>query len=186
MGDARLRPDDLRRRPLRRPHHRPARRLLAGLEEDPRRYRPVLDQQERQGRSADRRRLRHVLDDMLRAWRDAAPSPTRRRSTSGGRDRQMADEEVARLSQLQQNHQAAICDPAALRADQGPRHLHHHRSRPASDVGGAVLSLPGAVPLDDLGRPRHHGLRAAGRGRRAARASRTRWSSTSPAKPRCR
>ena len=52
LGDARLRPDDLHRRALRRPHHRPARCLLAGLEEDPRRYRSVLDQQERQGRPA--------------------------------------------------------------------------------------------------------------------------------------
>ncbi len=58
LGDARLRSDDLRRRALRRPHHRPARRLLAGLEENPYRHRSVLDQQERQGRSADRRRLR--------------------------------------------------------------------------------------------------------------------------------
>ena len=33
-------------------------RLLAGLEEDPRRYRPVLDQQERPGGRADRRRCR--------------------------------------------------------------------------------------------------------------------------------
>ena len=38
---ARLRPDDLHRRALRRPRHRPARRLLARLEEDPRRYRPL-------------------------------------------------------------------------------------------------------------------------------------------------
>ena len=49
-GDARLRRDDQHRRALRRPHHRPARRLLARLEEDPRRHRPVLDQQERPGR----------------------------------------------------------------------------------------------------------------------------------------
>ena len=48
------------------PHHRPARRLLARLEEDPYRHRPVFDQQERQGRPADRRRLR------ARARRDAA------------------------------------------------------------------------------------------------------------------
>ena len=80
-------------------------------------------------------------------------------------------EKVARLSQFERDHQAAIRDPAALRADQGPRHLHHHRSRPAPDVGGAVLSFPGAEPLDDLGRARHHGLRPAGLGRRAARAS---------------
>ena len=58
LGDARLRPDDLHRRALRRPHHRPARRLLARLEEDPCRHRSVLDQQERQGRHSDHRRLR--------------------------------------------------------------------------------------------------------------------------------
>ena len=79
--------------------------------------------------------------------------------------------QVARLPELERDHQAAIRDPAALRADQGPRHLHHHRSRPAPDVGGAVLPLPGAEPLDDLRRARHHGLRPAGLGRRAARAS---------------
>ena len=58
LVDARLRPDDRGRRALRRPHHRPARRLLARLEEDPHRHRSVVDQQERQGRSRDRRRLR--------------------------------------------------------------------------------------------------------------------------------
>jgi acetolactate synthase-1/2/3 large subunit len=53
------------------------------------------------------------------------------------------------------------------------RHLHHDRSRPAPDVGGAVLRLRGAEPLDDLGRSRHDGLRPAGGARRADRASRT-------------
>ena len=57
-GDARLRRDDQHRRALRRPHHRPARRVLAGLAEDPCRHRSVLDQQERPGRYSDRRRLR--------------------------------------------------------------------------------------------------------------------------------
>ena len=57
-GDARLRRDDLHRRALRRPHHRPARRLLARLQENPCRHRSVLDQQERPRRRADRRRLR--------------------------------------------------------------------------------------------------------------------------------
>jgi acetolactate synthase-1/2/3 large subunit len=71
-GDARLRRDALHRRALRRPHHRPARRVLAGLEEDPHRHRPVVDQQERQGRRADRRRLRHVLEDMLQAVQGGA------------------------------------------------------------------------------------------------------------------
>ena len=41
----------------------------------------------------------------------------------------------------------------------GARLLHHHRSRPAPDVGGTVLRVRGTQPLDDLGRARHHGLR---------------------------
>ena len=114
----------------------------------------------------------HVLEDMLRAWRanSAKPDKTGARRLVGP-DREVAGEKVARLSRLERHHQAAIRHPAAVRADQGPRHLHHHRSRPAPDVGGAVLSVPGAEPLDDLGRARHHGLWAAGLGRRAARAS---------------
>ena len=70
------------------------------------------------------------------------------------------------------SHPAAICHRAPVRGDARPRHLHHHRSRPASDVGGAVLRLRGAAPLDDLGRSRHHGLRPAGGARRPGRASR--------------
>ncbi len=57
-------------------------------------------------------------------------------------------------------------------ADARQGYLHHHRSRPAPDVGGAVLRLRGAAPLDDLGRSRHHGLWPAGGARRAGRASR--------------
>ncbi len=114
----------------------------------------------------------HVLEDMLRGWR----ANSRKAGQAGARrlvgpDREVAGEKVARLSRLERHHQAAIRHPAAVRADQGPRHLHHHRSRPAPDVGGAVLSVPGAEPLDDLGRARHHGLRPAGLGRRAAGAS---------------
>ena len=171
-GDARLRRDDLHRRALRRPHHRPRRRLLARLEEDPRRYRSVLDQQEHPRRHADRRRLRACAGRHGAAVahrRDPSRQEGARRLVEA--DRQMARAQVARLPAVQRGDQAAIRHPAALRADQGPRHLHHHRSRPAPDVGGAVLRLPGAEPLDDLRRARHHGLRPAGLGRRAARAS---------------
>ena len=41
-----------------------------------------------------------------------------------------------------------------------------------------------AEPLDDLGRPRHHGLRPAGGDGRADRAPRRAGASTSPARPR--
>ena len=99
LVDARLRRDDRGRRALRRPHHRPARRLLARLEEDPHRHRSVLDQQERQGRSRHRRRLR------ARA-RGHGAAVARQRGRAGqegarglvGADRQMAGEEFARLS----------------------------------------------------------------------------------------
>ena len=85
-GDARLRRDDLHRRALRRPHHRPDRRLFAGLEEDPRRYRSVLDQQERPRRRADRRRLRACAGRHGAAVAQPARCiPTRRRCRCGGR-----------------------------------------------------------------------------------------------------
>ncbi len=45
----------------------------------------------------------------------------------------------------------------------------HLRRRPAPDVGGAVLRLRAAPPLDQLGRPRDDGLRPAGGGRRQGR-----------------
>ena len=98
-GDARLRRDDLHRRALRRPHHRPARRLLARLQENPCRHRSVLDQQERPRRRADRRRLRAC------AGRHGA-AVAHRRSASRQEsavdvvdaDRQVARPQVARLS----------------------------------------------------------------------------------------
>ena len=108
----------------------------------------------------------------MRLWRAGAVAADKK---ALGRlveaDRQVARAQVARLQELERDHQAAIRDPAALRADQGPRHLHHDRSRPAPDVGGAVLPFRGAEPLDDLGRARHHGLWPAGGGRRADGAS---------------
>jgi len=56
-------------------------------------------------------------------------------------------------------------------------------SRPASDVGGAVLQVPGAEPLDDVGGLARWAM-ACRFDRRAACASKNRWSSTSRAKPR--
>ena len=58
------------------------------------------------------------------------------------------------------------------RADARQGSLHHHRGRPAPDVGGAALQVRDAVPLDDLGRARHHGLWPAGGHGRADRAAR--------------
>jgi acetolactate synthase-1/2/3 large subunit len=58
-----------------------------------------------------------------------------------GADFQVAGAQLPRLQALGQRDQAAIRDRAALCADQGSRHLHHHRSRPAPDVGGAVSCI---------------------------------------------
>ena len=49
------------------------------------------------------------------------------------------------------------------------RRDRHLRRRPAPDVGGAVLRLRQAAPLDQLRRPRDDGLRPAGGGRRQGR-----------------
>ena len=114
----------------------------------------------------------HVLEDMLALWRASKAQPDKKALGDWWKqiDKWRARKSLA-YKNSEHDHQAAIRHPAALRADQGPRHLHHHRGRPAPDVGGAVLRLPGAEPLDDLRRARHHGLRPAGGDRRAARAS---------------
>ncbi len=57
----------------------------------------------------------HVLEDMLRIWRSTAVQPDKK---ALGRlveaDRPMAGAQVARLQELEGDHQAAIRDPAAL------------------------------------------------------------------------
>ena len=112
----------------------------------------------------------NVLGDLLQVFKAEAKKPDIKPWWQ--RDREMARAQFAVLQEEQRYHPAAIRDPAAVRGDPRPRHLHHDRSRPAPDVGGAVLRLRGAAPLDDLGRSRHHGLRPAGGDRRPGRASR--------------
>jgi acetolactate synthase I/II/III large subunit len=82
---------------------------------DPCRYRPVVDQQERQGRRSDHRRLRPCdrgHDRIVACQQGAARQEGAGRLVE--RDRAMAGEEVAELSELQHHHQAAVCHPAAL------------------------------------------------------------------------
>ena len=169
----RLRRDDQHRRALRRPRHRQARRVLAELEEDPRRHRSLLDQQERARRPADRRRCRpRARGHDPRVEGQAAQGRPQGAEGVVGRDRRVARARLPRLQAGQGDDQAAIRARAALSPHQGPRPLHHHRSRPAPDVGGAVPEVRAAQPLDDLGRARHHGLRPAGGDGRADRPSR--------------
>ena len=55
--------------------------------------------------------------------------------------------------------QAAVHGRGDVRGH-GRRRDHHLGRRPAPDVGGAVLPLREAAPVDQLRRPRHDGLRA--------------------------
>ena len=82
-GDAWLRSVGRGRLALRRPGDRAAQRLLAGIEKDPHRHRPVLDQQECAGRFADHRRCRpgHGGDDRGLA---AAPGRDAGAAANGG------------------------------------------------------------------------------------------------------
>ena len=117
----------------------------------------------------------HALRALREAWRAKgnAADPDAARALVAP-DQDLAGQGQPALPPERHDHQAAVRDPAPLRADQGPRDLHHDRGRPASDVGGAALPVRAAAPLADLGRARHHGLRLARRDGRAGRASRTR------------
>ena len=97
-GHARLRRHAVRRRALRRPGDRPARRVLAGLEEDPHRHRRQLDQQEHRGRRADHRRLRLCPGGPDQAV-EGTPGQARRQGAGGlvGPDRRMAFAQVVHL-----------------------------------------------------------------------------------------
>jgi thiamine pyrophosphate-dependent acetolactate synthase large subunit-like protein len=84
----------------------------------------------------------NVLEDMIAAWKGRNLSANKAAlkawwtQIDGWRARQLV-----RLPARRQADQAAVRHPAPVRADQGPRHLHHHRGRPAPDVGRPVLPL---------------------------------------------
>ena len=133
--DARLRRDGLHRRALRRPHHRPARRLLARLAQDPRRHRPLLDQQDRQGGRADHRRLRArpARDDRdLEGPQGYAAGCRRPWPTGGSAIDTWRAPQVAVVQAVEDDDQAAACGAAPLRADQG-------RARPTSRPRSASI-----------------------------------------------
>ena len=119
-----------------------------------------------------------VLAALIAAWEADSTPPDREALATWWReiDAWRAKECLGFVQDPDQGRgdQAAARDPPPLRDDAGARArgLHHHRGRPAPDVGRAAFPLRGAAALDDLGRPRHHGLRTAGRDRRADRASR--------------
>ncbi len=117
-----------------------------------------------------------VLDEMVKIIESSPQRPDPRRAQGVvGRHQGVAAQGLPEVRHQERAHQAAVRDPEALRAHQG-RRVRHVRRRPAPDVGRAVLQVRQAAPLDQLGRPRHDGLRPAGRDGRAARQSRTRRS----------
>ncbi len=97
-----------------------------------------------------------ALAALLAAWHaDPTPVDTPRADRVVAADRRLAREgqpEIHPGHEPGRDHQAAIRDPAAVRADSRGEagHLHHHRGRPAPDVGRAALQVRAAEPLDDL------------------------------------
>ena len=154
LRDGRGRPDRRHRRPLRRPDHRQAVGVRAAREVHPHRHRPGRDLQERPRAHPDRgRREEHPRAAARGVPRlRARPEPPER---VVGADRAVAGPVPAALRRLRgQRDQAAVPDPGALRGDERRRLHPLLRHRPAPDVGGAVLPLLQAAPVDQLRRPR--------------------------------
>ena len=114
----------------------------------------------------------YVLEDMLRLWK--AKAPVLDKAALKGWWKQIEGWRGKKSLAYKNSKDMIMPQYACQRLyelDEGSRHLHHDRGRPASDVGGAVPSLRRTEPLDDIGRTGHDGLRPAGCDRRAARAS---------------
>ena len=176
LRDGQRRPDRRRGRPLRRPDHRQARRVRAAGQVRPHRHRPGGDLQERPGPHPDRRRRRRRAAEADRRVRAPERRPRAARRVVEA-DPRLAGGVPARLRGLRGlGDQAAADDRGPLQGHRGRRD-HHLRRRPAPDVVRAVLQLLEAAPVDQLGRPRHDGLRPAGGDRRQGGEARTRrWS----------
>ena len=116
-GDEPGRPDRLPRRALRRSRDRPARRLLARLEEDPRRHRPLVDQQERARSTCHRRRCRPGARGHGRAVEGARHQPARPRPNGGSGSTAGARASRSPFPQSTQGDHAAARDQAAVGGD---------------------------------------------------------------------
>jgi thiamine pyrophosphate-dependent acetolactate synthase large subunit-like protein len=122
-----------------------------------------------QGGCADRRFVPNVLRAMINVIRQRSSSPMPQalrpwwgRSMSGGPSDRCVPTAKRR------GDQAAVRDREAL-PTHGRQYDRHLRCGPASDVGGAVLSLRPAAALDQLRRAGHHGFWPAGGDGRQAR-----------------
>ena len=146
---ARMRRDGLYRRPVRRPHHRPSRRVLA---ESPRRS-TSTSMLPRSTRWFKRRCSassaicgNRCSKTCCAAWKRLCPSdPDQGRLRKNGgmakiRTWKARPQLASPIGRTMHDHQAAIRGAAPLRGLTKDREdLRHHGGRPAPDVGGAVL-----------------------------------------------
>jgi thiamine pyrophosphate-dependent acetolactate synthase large subunit-like protein len=138
--------DDLRRRALRRPRHGP----LDAFSPNSRRRSISTSTRPRSTRTcrsiSASSATRHVLEAFLQVWRakgckhaDATalkPGGSRSTSGAGATASPSANDKMIKPQYAMQRLYELTKDKA--------RHLHHHRSRPAPDVGGAVPALRGS------------------------------------------
>ena len=86
--------------------------------------------------------VKDVLQELIAQISEAQSRARRRGAVSlVEADQRVAQARLPGLQEQQRGHQAAVRGREAVGADQGPRHLHHLRRRPAPDVGGAVLPV---------------------------------------------
>ena len=157
---------------LRRPRHRQARDLRAARTQDPRRDRPLRDQQERAGGRRHRGRpARACIEALLPTCsRRSGTRPGARASSAGART-------TTRPRDILHQPDNGQLYAAHVMHDLWTGHRRRRgggdRRGPAPDVGGAVLPAREAAHAHHLGRPGHHGLRPARGHRRQDRAART-------------
>ena len=126
-----------------------------------------------------------VLEDMVRLWRATAKADKKALYPWW---EQIARWRARNSLAYKPNDDVIMPQYAVQRlyaADQGPRHLHHHRGRPAPDVGGPALRLREAKPLDDQSAASAPWATACRRRSACRSPIPMRLSSTSPATPRC-
>ena len=174
--DAAQRPADHARRPLRRPDHRPPRRLRPRRQDHPRRHRSGRAGQGPPAGRADRRRLQG--GDHRDDHGDQGPH---RRGRRPGRHERVEEPHLGlaravpadvRAERARRGAQAAVLPREAARC--GARgHDPGVGRRPAPDVRVAVLEVHRALHVGELRWAGHDGLLDPGRDRRQGRPARS-------------
>ncbi len=91
----------------------------------------------------------HVLEDMIKLWK-ARGHRAAKLGVVVGADRPVAAARQPRLRAEGQRHPPPARGQAAVGGDARPQPDHHHRGRPAPDVGGAAFRLRGAEQVADV------------------------------------